>query len=205
VPGRGGGPGGEEPAGRGRVPLLGHQHVDDLTVLVDGSVQVPPPAGDLDVGLIDEQRSPVACRSGRATSTNNGANAAPTDTRSQREVLLATGRLPTDKARHRQLLHYVRQWPRRTWAVEGAHGVGRPLAARLLADGEAVVDVPAKLAATVKVRNDLPDWPWVCCVRRAGGRGGQARLRGWAGASTSSSRWSCDLRFFQTRRLPIPR
>jgi hypothetical protein len=45
---------GEEPASGGGVPLLGHQHVDDLAVLVDGPVQVPPPGGDLDVGLIDE-------------------------------------------------------------------------------------------------------------------------------------------------------
>ncbi len=37
------------------------------------------------------------------------------------------------------------------WAVEGANGTGRPLAARLLVDGESVVDVPAKLAARVRV------------------------------------------------------
>jgi hypothetical protein len=49
---------GEEPAGRGGVALLGQQHVDDLPVLVDGSVQVSPPAGDLDVGLIDEPPVP---------------------------------------------------------------------------------------------------------------------------------------------------
>ena len=39
----------------------------------------------------------------------------------------------------------------RVWAVEGENGVGRPLAARLLADGETVWDVPAKLAARVRV------------------------------------------------------
>src|SRR5215204_2598900 len=49
---------GEEPAGRGGVPLLGQQHVDDLPVLVDRPVQVPPPAGDLDVSLIDEPPVP---------------------------------------------------------------------------------------------------------------------------------------------------
>jgi transposase len=42
---------------------------------------------------------------------------------------------------------YVRQRPERVWAVEGANGTDRPLTARLLADGETVVDVPAKLAA----------------------------------------------------------
>jgi len=36
---------------------------------------------------------------------------------------------PTGKAGYRQLLGYVRPWPRRSWAVEDAHGVGRPPAA----------------------------------------------------------------------------
>jgi hypothetical protein len=35
--------------------------------------------------------------------------------------------------------------------VEGAHGVGRALARRLVGDGERVVGVPAKLAARVRV------------------------------------------------------
>ncbi len=46
---------------------------------------------------------------------------------------------------------YAASWPERTWAVEGANGVGRPLAQRLLEAGERVVDVPAKLAARVRV------------------------------------------------------
>ena len=37
------------------------------------------------------------------------------------------------------------------WAVEGANGAGRPLAQRLLEAGEQVVDVPAKLAARVRL------------------------------------------------------
>jgi transposase len=37
------------------------------------------------------------------------------------------------------------------WAVEGANGIGRPVAQRLLADGERVLDVPAKLAARATV------------------------------------------------------
>src|SRR5215475_3854462 len=44
-----------------------------------------------------------------------------------------------------------RHWPDRIWAVEGANGVGRPLAQRLLASGERVLDVPAKLAARARV------------------------------------------------------
>jgi transposase len=73
------------------------------------------------------------------------------EVRDEREILLATGQFATTKSGYRQLLGYIRQWPERTWAVEGANGVGRPLAARLLADGEAVVDVPAKLAARVRI------------------------------------------------------
>ena len=45
----------------------------------------------------------------------------------------------------------MKQWPERFWAVEGANGVGRPLAQRLVAAGEHVVDVPAKLAARVRL------------------------------------------------------
>ena len=43
------------------------------------------------------------------------------------------------------------RWPDRCWAVKGAHGIGRALAQRLVGDGEQVVDVPAKLAARVRV------------------------------------------------------
>jgi transposase len=35
--------------------------------------------------------------------------------------------------------------------VEGCHGAGRSLAQRLVDDGEMVLDVPAKLAARVRV------------------------------------------------------
>ena len=65
---------------------------------------------------------------------------------------LATGRFGTANRDYKAMLGYVRhQWPHHRWAIEGAHGVGRPLAQRLLADGETVVDVPAKLAARVRV------------------------------------------------------
>jgi transposase len=36
------------------------------------------------------------------------------------------------------------------WAVEGSNGAGRPLAQQLLADGEQVLDVPAKLSARTR-------------------------------------------------------
>jgi pimeloyl-ACP methyl ester carboxylesterase len=41
---------------------------------------------------------------------------------------------------------------RRVWAVEGANGIRHPLAQRLLASGERVLDVPAKLATRAPAR-----------------------------------------------------
>jgi hypothetical protein len=49
-----------------------------------------------------------------------------------REVVRARGRFGTDREGYRLLLAYVRQWPSRVWAVEGANGTGRPLAQRLV-------------------------------------------------------------------------
>src|SRR3954453_3526426 len=67
-------------------------------------------------------------------------------------TVLARGRFGTDTAGYRLLVKLVRdQWPHHRGAVEGAQGVGRPLAQRLLAQGETVLDVPAKLAARVRV------------------------------------------------------
>src|SRR6476661_1881512 len=68
-----------------------------------------------------------------------------------REGVLATGRFGTDRAGYTAMLKKVAAWPERTWAVEGSNGAGRPLAQRLLADGEPVVDVPAKLAARARL------------------------------------------------------
>ena len=69
----------------------------------------------------------------------------------QHERLLGSGRFTTDKAGYTAMLSYVAQWSRPTWAVEGSNGAGRPLAQRLVADGHHVVDVPAKLAARVRL------------------------------------------------------
>jgi len=67
------------------------------------------------------------------------------------ERLLGWGRFSTDQAGYRAMRAYVKSWPHRQWAVEGSQGAGRPLAQRLLAAGEEVVDVPAKLAARVRL------------------------------------------------------
>jgi len=67
------------------------------------------------------------------------------------EQVLRTGRFGTDRAGYRAMLAAGRAWPERTWAVEGCQGIGRHVAQRLVADGETVVDVPAKLSARARV------------------------------------------------------
>jgi transposase len=52
-----------------------------------------------------------------------------------------------------QLRRWAAVWPERTWAVEGARGLGHLLAQQLLACGERVVDVQPKLAARVRLLN----------------------------------------------------
>lgn len=69
----------------------------------------------------------------------------------ERETVLENRRFGTDRDGYRDLLAAGRRWPDRVWAVEGCQGVGRHVAQRLVADGEPVVDVPAKLAARVRV------------------------------------------------------
>ena len=67
------------------------------------------------------------------------------------EQRLGSGRFSTDQAGYAAMRTYAKAWPERVWAVEGANGAGRPLAQRLLEAGEQVVDVPAKLAARVRL------------------------------------------------------
>jgi transposase len=67
------------------------------------------------------------------------------------ESILGGGRYATDTVGYRSMLTYAKQWPDRTWAIEGSNGAGRHIAIRLVADGETVVDVPAKLSARARV------------------------------------------------------
>jgi transposase len=52
-----------------------------------------------------------------------------------------------------QLVAWAAGWPSRRFAVEGAYGLGRPIAQQLAAAGEQVVDVPATLAARARLLN----------------------------------------------------
>jgi transposase len=58
---------------------------------------------------------------------------------------------PANRKGMRALERWANGFPERRWAVEGAGGIGRPLAQKLLAGGEGVVDVPPKLSAKVRV------------------------------------------------------
>ena len=50
-----------------------------------------------------------------------------------------------------RLLAWAAAWPERTWAVEGAGGLGHLLAQQLLSAGERVLDVQPKLGARVRL------------------------------------------------------
>ena len=67
------------------------------------------------------------------------------------ESVLGGGRYATDTPGFRAMLADVKQWPERTWAIEGCQGIGRHIASRLLARSEHVVDVPPKLSARTRV------------------------------------------------------
>ncbi|MET7403941.1 IS110 family transposase, partial [Dactylosporangium sp. NPDC005572] len=68
-----------------------------------------------------------------------------------REKVLAQGRFGTDRDGYQAILKLGRQYKNRIWAVEGCNGIGRHIAQRLVADGETVLDVPAKLSARARV------------------------------------------------------
>jgi transposase len=54
----------------------------------------------------------------------------------------------------RRLLEWAQAWPERSWAVEGAGGLGHLLARQLLGAGERVLDVQPNLAARVRLLAD---------------------------------------------------
>ena len=65
------------------------------------------------------------------------------------EHVVGRGRFGTDIEGFTAMLAYLAAWPGRVWAIEGCAGIGRHVAQRLVAKGEPVVDVPAKLSARV--------------------------------------------------------
>ena len=69
----------------------------------------------------------------------------------ERQQVLSAGRFGADRDGYRAMLAAGRKFKDRVWAVEGCNGIGRHLAQRLVADGEPVVDVPAKLSARARL------------------------------------------------------
>src|SRR5262245_59453498 len=67
------------------------------------------------------------------------------------KTVIESARFANTEDGYTQLMAFTAGWEQRRWAVEGCHGTGRSLAQRLAADGERVLDVPAKLAARVRV------------------------------------------------------
>jgi transposase len=67
------------------------------------------------------------------------------------EVPVGLVRVRACAAQAERLLTWAKSWPERTWAVEGAAGLGHLLAQQLVAAGERVLDVQPKLAARVRL------------------------------------------------------
>jgi transposase len=60
-------------------------------------------------------------------------------------------RVRASAAQVERLLAWAAAWPQRTWAIEGAGGLGYLLAQQLLAAGERVLDIQPKLGARVRL------------------------------------------------------
>jgi transposase len=69
----------------------------------------------------------------------------------ERAKLLEYAVFSTNRAGLRSLVRWGKRFPERRWAVEGAGGLGRSVALHLVAAGERVVDVPAKLSSRARL------------------------------------------------------
>src|SRR5450755_1656892 len=69
----------------------------------------------------------------------------------EKEVPLGEVRVRASAAQAGRLVAWAASWPERTWAVEGAGGLGHLLAQQLVAAGERVLDVQPKLGARVRL------------------------------------------------------
>ena len=69
----------------------------------------------------------------------------------QAEVAMGQLRVRAGAAQADRLVAWAAAWPERTWAVEGARGMGYLLAQQLVAAGERVLDVQPELGARVRL------------------------------------------------------
>jgi transposase len=65
-------------------------------------------------------------------------------------VVLACQQFEHSTAGFKELMRFARAWRRRQWAIEGATGVGKNLAQRLVAGDEVVLDVPSRKSSLVR-------------------------------------------------------
>ena len=63
------------------------------------------------------------------------------------EAVIDTIRVDADRHQRARLLAWAARFEPRTWAIEGASGMGAMLAQQLVGAGEHVVDVPPKLSS----------------------------------------------------------
>ena len=69
----------------------------------------------------------------------------------EHEHPLAEFKLTADRCQTSRLLAWAAPFDDRAWAVESADGLGKLLSQQLVAEGESVIDVPATLAAKVRL------------------------------------------------------
>ena len=67
------------------------------------------------------------------------------------EQALGELRVRSSEDQVQRLMSWAAQWPERTWAIEGAGGLGYLLAQQLVGAGETVLDVQPKLGARVRL------------------------------------------------------
>ena len=67
------------------------------------------------------------------------------------EAQLGSLRVRASAAQAGKLLEWAAPWPERTWAVEGAGGLGHLLAQQLLAAGEHVLDIQPRLGSRARL------------------------------------------------------
>lgn len=65
-------------------------------------------------------------------------------------TVLACQQFEYSTAGFKELMRFARAWRRRQWAIEGATGVGKNLAQRLVAADEVVLDVPSRKSSLVR-------------------------------------------------------
>ena len=126
----------------------------------------------------------------------------------ERGELVDQQRFASTRTGSRALGRWAKRWPERRWAVEGASGLGRRLAQQLVGDGEPVVDVPAKLAARVRLlsaghgrKSDAHDAVSVAVAALGTTRLGQVRLEDHAAVLRLLSDRRDDLVRQRTRTL----